>query len=503
MEQLNQEQLAHKPVFPPPVHKPLIFPSAKKELLFSVILLILSCLLCNSMFYSGLNLGFSIFSIAIILCTAIYLLSQGKKPSAYSITLLAGSLVLAASFSRGDNPGMKFIIFCFLLLSSNLSLCLIAGQNRRDPSSILSLLDVPRTAFVLGVGKVSPALGGLKQGFQEGGTASRNFSAIALGLVIATPLLIWVISLLMTADAAFESLLQMLPDWELSEIFTSIILGAFLAIFLYSRGTALQYAPKCSPDTHQQKPLSALTINTVLIAVGLVYLVYLFSQLAYFSGGFSGILPEDYTAAEYARRGFFEMGRLCAINLAVIALAIGLSAGKENALMLTKCLCLFLGIVTLFLVASASAKMFLYIGSFGLTRLRVLTEVVMIGLGLSTLTVCLWLFIPKIAYMKVILLLALTLTSVVAWADVDTVVARYNVNAYLSGKLDTVDVHHLGTLGSSATPYLLKLTTVADASVFPPARVYIKERKNEQAISDIREWNYADARSDDLLFWYE
>ena len=56
--------------------------------------------------------------------------------------------------------------------------------------------------------------------------------------------------------------------------------------------------------------MASVTLCVALGMISLVYVLYLVSQLAYFSGGFSGILPKGYTMAEYARRGFFEMAWL-------------------------------------------------------------------------------------------------------------------------------------------------------------------------------------------------
>ena len=500
MESANHE-FSPEQGFPPVVPTRPFFPSGKWEFLFATVVLICGCLLCNSMLYGGLNLGFAVYSTMILAATVIYLICRGCKPTAYSIVLLLCSLVIIASFARGSDAGVNFVLFCFLLVSVNLGLCLLAGQNRRNPNGFLSLLDIPRTQFVLGVGNIFPAFYGLKLGFQQGGTASKKFGAVGMGLLLSVPLLAIVIPLLIKADAAFDGLLQKLPDWDLTELIVSVFFGFFLACYFYIRGTALRHSPKANPDVKVRKGMNPLTVNTVLIAVSVVYLTYLVSQLAYFSGGFSGILPEGYTLAEYARRGFFEMGWLCAMNLGIIALAVGLTSPKGKSPLLTRLLCLFMGIVTLFLVASASAKMFVYIDAYGLTRLRVLTEVIMIWLGLSTLTVCIWLFIPKLAYMKLILVLALVMGAAVGWADVDTVVARYNVNAYLSGKLATVDVNYLGTLGSGATPYMQKLMDDPNSEIYTPARVHVYSREDSgKTVEDFRDWNYADHLSDLLLF---
>ena len=500
MENTNQPLPFDDPGFPPPkIPSAPFFPARKREFLFALGLLIIGCLLCNSVFYGGFHLGFAVFASAAIVCSAVYLFSSGCRPTAYTLVLLIISLVITASFARSDDGFVKFVLICFLLISVNLSLCLLAGQNRRSPKGILSLLDVPRTVFVLGISKMAPAFRGLRKGFQESGNASKNGGAIALGLLLALPLLGIVISLLISADAAFDALLQKLPDWDLQEILCSVIFGVLLAGFLYVRGAALRHDSKTAPDTRVRKGMNPLTVNTVLIAIALVYLVYLISQLAYFSGGFLGILPEGYTLAEYARRGFFEMAWLCAINLGTVALAVGLTSASTRSPLATRLLCLFLGLVTLFLVASASAKMFIYIDAYGLTRLRILTEAIMIWLGLSALIVCVWLFLPKLAYMKIILVFALVMGAALGWADVDTVVARYNVNVYLSGDLQTVDVGYLASLGSGTTPYLLQLTQVADTDISQTAKNYLQIRSNNPDVEDIRDWNYADYRSDSLL----
>ena len=51
------------------------------------------------------------------------------------------------------------------------------------------------------------------------------------------------------------------------------------------------------------------------------------------------------------------------------------------------------------------------------------------------------------------------------WADVDTVVARYNVRAYQSGQLETVDMDHLYDLGYGVVPYLDELTRDSDPEI--------------------------------------
>ena len=194
------------------------------------------------------------------------------------------------------------------------------------------------------------------------------------------------------------------------------------------------------------------------------------------------------------------MAQLCAINLGVMWLACGLVRKNPKTPLLTRLLCLFIGIITIFFVATASAKMFLYIEGYGLTRLRVLTEVIMVYLGLVTALVCIWLFTPKMPYMKIAIILALVIGTAVLWVDVDTVVASYNVSAYQSGVLDTVDVYYLHSLSEGAVPYLQQLTVDANPTVANTAKEMLAIYDGYER--DFRDWNWSAAESWKILQTY-
>lgn len=480
---------------PPSRDTVLSFASGKKEIILAAVLLVLSVLVCNCVFYAGFNLGFGICSLAMLAAAAAYVIRC--RPSAYCVTLLVLSAVIYASFARSDDGFVKFMMLCFTAVAVNIALALASGQNRYDPAGFLGLLDAPRTFFMQGFGAMGSGLRGLVSALKQLGGKSKTGGAVVLGLVIAVPVLAVMIPLLTSADAAFDGLLKLLPEMDFRELFTSVFLGCMVFPVAYSRCAGLVHSSAAPVPEKKGKYMNSITILTALTMVCLLYGVYLASQLAYFVGGFSGILPEGFSMAEYARRGFFEMAVLCGINLSIIALAVGLVRKEPLAPLALRLECLFIGVITLFLVVSASAKMGLYIASYGLTRLRVLTEVIMVFLGAATAMVCLWLFVPKFAYMKAVLVLALVMGAVVSWADVDTQVARYNVRAYQSGALETVDVWYLSRLSDGAVPYLQELTEDEDPAVSKTAREILRHRDAREP--DIRSWNYAEAKAWEIV----
>ena len=494
-----QPNIPNQPFPPRPVWQPRpVYATGRKEHLFGLILALCCVLLADFVLCGGFSLGFAIGSIAVILCSVIYLLSTGHRMNFYSGALILINLAIAAGFGRSADAFVKIVMAYFMTLTTSLALCLMARQNRHAPGSIGTIMDAYRAMLILPCDGTAPAARGLWDSRKTAGTASKKGGALVVGLILSLPILAMVIGLLASADAAFEGMLKTLPQIDLPEIIGSLFFGIFLALFLYAGGVALHQAPHPEPAKESGfKGFSAVTINTVLCALSGVYVLYLVSQLAYISGGFSGILPEEFTMAEYARRGFFEMALLCGINLSIISLAVALVEKKKHTPIFTRILCLFIGLVTVFLVASASAKMFMYIGSYGLTRYRVLTEVIMIWLGISTLVVCLWVFFHKLPYMKVILLLALAMGAVTFWVDVDTQVAKYNVEAYQSGKLEKVDVEHLTTLGPGAARYIALLENDSDPIIADQAKNYLYNWK--YTVEDFRDWNAAKADGAEIL----
>ena len=359
-------------------------PAGSRELIFGLFAVLVGLFTANMVLYGGFRLGFAIAGVLSICLSWGYLHRAGCKTDGYSGALLVLSLIITAGFGWSADAFVKGWLFLFLLAGVNLALCLMAGQNRRSPGSVRSLFDAARTVFGFGLGQMDRSCRGVAVAFRSGGALTQRSGAVLAGLGIAVPALAVVIPLLIASDAAFEGLIELLPDFDLYEIFSTVVAGGLLGLFFYTRAVALRHGEVNDGQTREPKKLHVLTMSTALGAVCAVYLAYLFSQLAYFVGGFSGILPEGFTRAEYARRGFFEMTCLAGVNLALMTFGVGKVRHEGRTPGTTRMLCLFIGLVTEFLAASSAAKMMMYIGTYGLTRLRVLTMVIMVFLGITT-----------------------------------------------------------------------------------------------------------------------
>jgi len=181
--------------------------------------------------------------------------------------------------------------------------------------------------------------------------------------------------------------------------------------------------------------------------------VYLFSAL-------SGSLPDEWSIyAEYARRGFFELCGVAAINLFLIAFTY--SFAKREPYEYPKAMRVFTGLIcimTVLLVATAVSKMLLYVDAYGLSRLRVYTLWFLILLFIVFVILVIWHIKPynagrPIVIVSVCLLIALGL------ANTDGLIAKYNVWQYKSGKIRTsaVDTDMLADMSDAVLPYLAEL----------------------------------------------
>ena len=482
------------PYSPPP---PKAIPATNRELIFGLFALILGLFGANMALFGGLNLGFAMAALGSLGLSYGYLRRTGHRGNGYTNAVFILCAVIAAGFGWSDDSFVKLWMVLFLAVGVNLALCQMAGRNRFTPGSARSLNDAGDT-FILGLSHMGQAGRGVADAFRSGGALTQGSGAVLAGLAIAVPALAVVIPLLISSDAAFAGLVELLPDFDLREIAATALAGVFSGFALYTRALALNAGEERQIAVRERKGLHVLTMNTALGAVCAVYVTYLFSQLAYFVGGFSGILPEGFTAAEYARRGFFEMTLLVGINLGLMTFGVSQVRRTDRVPGSTRGLCLFLGLVSEFLVAAGVAKMVLYIDRFGLTRLRVLTMVIMAFFGITAALVSLWLYRPKLQYMKYVMLIALTIGAAVMWLDVDTQVANYNVSHYLSGDLDTVDLDHLFALGPGAVPAIEKLTDCADPNISSQAVICLRTTYFGSS-DDFRSINYIAEHTRNIL----
>lgn len=484
---LNPGTIPAEAVPPPPIYlcpyPPIPWPPKrrepvdKKDKVFALLFFLFGVVWVDLALMHGFRLGFSIATMLFFVLMTVYL--AGKENPLRPYPLCCGLLAVAGSipFALYQDPVIELISFGVIGVLFSLYGALLTGCFRHSPGGFRCIGDVLNSMFVYPFQYMGITLRSLFKKAPISGppekTPARHRKWLGkslIGFLCAIPALAILVPLLARSDLYFEQLLSHL-SFDISKIVVRVLLGALLFPFLF---TLIFAWKKKLPQTTPQrlapvsKGVDPIIIQSFLSVLSLVYLAYLLTQTAYFFSGFQGLLPEGFeqSVTDYARRGFFEMCAIAAINLGILFLTSVLVHKKEGriprfAQILSSFLCLF----TVLLIGTALSKMVLYISHFGMTRLRLMTSCFMVFLALVFLAVGVRLWIRKFPYMKAIVLVFCLVGLGVSYGNIDTIVARYNVIAYQNGVLETVDVDALARLGEDAVPYLIELLDNEDSEV--------------------------------------
>lgn len=337
---------------------------------------------------------------------------------------------------------------------------------------------------------------GLFRGSKDG-KGSKNAVYVLLGLLIAIPLTVVVFVLLVLSDGVFEGIMDnffaSLANISFS-LFWQILFAIPVGMYLFgSMFSAAKPAWSYSDEAPVYRFLPPPIAYTAVTPICVFYLIYIITQLGYFTAAFGGGLPDGYNYSEFARRGFFELCVIAVINLCVITLMQALVKRHEGdrrpkAL---RVYTVIISVFTLLLITSALSKMILYINELGMTQLRVYTSWFMILLAIIFVMIIV-LQIKEFAFWKVLFAAFTVMMGVLCFGNVDGAIARYNVSAYQSGALDDIDFQALYPLGAAAVKPVSELLDTEDDEMLKEVKyslsklLYNIERKDDFAYFSIQ-----------------
>ena len=434
------------------------FEMKNKDRIFSLFIALLIVPSVALTLWGGFNLGYTLSFIALALTFSIYLASKTVKFKIFPYICLLCSLGGAAVYSVSADGAVRFFLFLPVTVMLFIWFVYLGGYNLSSDYSLISAVFIG--VFGSAFGSMGKSLAGV---FSFGNKKGKGVGKALIGILCSIPTVLIVVALLRSSDAAFDGLLSKIGDsfGSFGTVVLKISVGLLVFPLAVSLGLGLKHNKREQKEWQIKGGIDKAIVISFLSVLSLVYVVYIFSQLAYFFSAFKGMLPlgEDITFASYARRGFFEMTVIAAINFALIGLAAVLVKRKENGKRngFLNGIIVFIAMFTLLLIATALSKMFLYIENFGMTRLRILTSVFMVFLAVLFLAVLLRTFIKRVPVIKTGIVAAVVLLTVVGFADVDKTVAEYNLYAYETQITESLDVEAIGDLGTGGVPTLYKI----------------------------------------------
>ncbi len=200
-----------------------------------------------------------------------------------------------------------------------------------------------------------------------------KFKDVIKGLIIGIPLLAILLILLTKADKYFSSFIGNIFssfNFEIS-IDTLYQIGITIALsFIFIFSTCINiYQNRKNKDFERTKiTVSNIMSYIILSLVNLVYVLYLVSEISKLTTNFLNV-PIEYTYAEYAREGFFELLGVSTINFVILIFYLNFVSNLKDK-KYVKYLLLSTIVFSIFIICNSYYRMGLYIFEYGFTVLR-------------------------------------------------------------------------------------------------------------------------------------
>lgn len=407
--------------------------------------------------------GLTLWVLVLALATLSLAWSAGRRVPREAAVWLGIAALLAALTAWRDAEVLR--LFDVLTTIAALGLAAVA---LRDPA--LALV-APRLRDTLWAGLsivgstargiVPLALRELFSGDRRSGALGRARVALRLSLIAVTLLVVFG-GLLRGADPIFASLVS-LPDFDLGTLLSHVFL---VGLFAWIAGGWAYGALVESPKTRRAPDRLPIAfgvpeLTTTLGTLNVLFAAYVLTQLGWFFGGERFLhATTGLTAAQYARRGFFQM--VWVVALVVPLLLFTRAALTPERSLTRRHTLLALPIVGLLgaMILSAALRMRLYVHYYGLTTERLYTLVFM-----GWLTIVLALLAVTVlrdrgrTFVAGSVVSALTLLVGLHLLVPDVIVARMNLaRASSSDAATPLDLPYLAMLSGDAVPLAVRAT---------------------------------------------
>lgn len=192
---------------------------------------------------------------------------------------------------------------------------------------------------------------------------------IIFGTIIGVFISGLILVLLTSADAYFDKFLSsIVTNINVDFNLWYVIKGIIYFVILFVIGINLFKNKEITLKESKMSRVNKTVITTMLFIVNFVFVLFLISEISKLCGNFLKV-PKGYIYSSYAREGFFQLLFVTLINFGIILYLIyKTNLVKEDKKV--KYLVLSLIAFSIFLIFNSYYRMFLYIGRFGFTNLR-------------------------------------------------------------------------------------------------------------------------------------
>lgn len=452
-----------------------------REKIFTVVFALLLGILFDYLFYMkeiGIShIIFNCFLLSFFMWSAREKLKHKRWEDYFLLSVI---FLLSINFAIHSNMFLGFLSFigvCLLIVVYTI----LSTNPAADWSSIIFLTDMLERIIVKALSNIFKPFVFIRDSAApkervQGNRTGRN---ILIGIAVSIPILLFIVPLLSSADMAFDYYIRNISSLFNIRNFGSLPGHIILVsvVFLYIFGYAWSFKFSDEEKTYSTPKcggiIDSTIIVTVLIMINIVYLLFSVVQFSYLYGG-SG-LPQGFTYAEYARRGFFELVAVTIINFFILIISMNLSKREKPVQARTVNISLsILAGFTFNMLFSAHYRLSLYEQSYGFTELRVYVHIFMLFMCMVFAAALFRIWNDKVPLFKVSMVCAVTIFTMLNLVNVDRIIALKNIERYR--KTGKIDVPYLAGLSYDAVPEIIKLADDSNSDVAGEIREGLKNK---------------------------
>lgn len=442
-------------------------------------------ILFNHFFWED-SIGISgfLFSIAVLIAAIYGIHSDAQLKKPLSFVFLTAIILLSLTFGIYNNPTLRTLNLLFIPILITGYLLAIRYEKVKEINlyfiaNILNRIFTKTFSVLPKFFIFSKEIKRDRKKFKEN-VIRKN---IIKGLVISLPLLMIIMMLLTSADMMFkhyvENIGNLFGSFDVGSIINQIFLTVIVTLYVFGFLWSFKYneiTEEKDNGSFIKASWEPVTMITIVFVINIAYLLFTIIQFSYLYVGGMQALPQGFSYAEYARKGFFELILVTLINFGILLLSINFTK-KQNEKVnkianLSYSLLIFF---TFNMLISASYKMYLYESAFGFTRLRIFVQAFMILIGILLVIVLLGIWIPKIPIFKCAAMATLVVYVGLNFINVDQLIAKENILRYQ--ETGEIDMYYIQRLSYDAAPELRKLLEAEDIDIRDEIELHLEAQK--------------------------
>ncbi|MGH7606610.1 MAG: DUF4153 domain-containing protein, partial [Gemmatimonadales bacterium] len=443
----------------------------------------------------GLNA--TVATILLVGASALLVRRHGVRTGPATYSLAAAVLIIGMAFVHRDTRTLVALDLVALLVTLALAAAQLQGRHiaTLHPSGFLRTLFVGGWATIIGgllLAAEDVRWEELHQGRRFGGARP-----IAVGVLLAIPLLVVFGALFASADRVFGTALERAIAFDIESLMShAVVVGVCTALAAGYLRWCLLVRSASSGALGSTTSLGIVPVATALSLLNMLFLLFVAVQLRYFFGGAALVeRTTGLTYAEYAREGFFQLFTAGVLTLPVI-LGASHAVRHEPArgIGIFRALAAVLLLLLAIIMIAAFERLRLYVGAYGLSEARLYATAFMIlligvfgWLAWTTLRGRGERFVAGALVQAFAALLALHLL------NPDALITRANLRRMAAGR--PFDAAYALSLSADAVPTLLRALPTLDPAGRCLVVDHLLETWSGDAATDWRTWNWGRAHA--------